>query len=114
MCRPRHHLLGNPIRFPFIEIPGRVNREFGLHAESLLLAALAALAARHRAIAAGAFALHYTVQGGGFVRRIIPLSHRGEFRVRRRSIGTAYGLLPSVDHPLEVLVTVARGSLCIQ
>jgi hypothetical protein len=52
-----HHLIGNPIRFLFVNVPWLVNLEFGLQTESLLFVALRASAAIHRVIAAGALAL---------------------------------------------------------
>ena len=52
-----NHLIGNPVRFLFVDITRVVNLEFGLQTQSLLFAALAALATRHRVIA-GAFTLH--------------------------------------------------------
>ena len=57
MRRRCHHLIGDPVRFLFVDIPRLVDLEFGLQTQSLLLAALRALAARHRVIAAGALAL---------------------------------------------------------
>jgi xanthine dehydrogenase molybdopterin-binding subunit B len=69
MRRRRQHLLGHPIRFLFVDIARLVNLEFGLQTQSLLFAALAALATRHRVIAAGALTLEELTGGG----------HRGWF-----------------------------------
>jgi hypothetical protein len=43
LSRRRHHLIGDPIRFLFVDIARFINREFGLQTKSLLLAALLAL-----------------------------------------------------------------------
>jgi hypothetical protein len=56
--RPRcQHLIGDPIRFLFVDIPRLVNLEFGLQTKSVLFPTLAAFAPRHRVIGAGTSAL---------------------------------------------------------
>jgi hypothetical protein len=52
-----HHLIGDPICFPFVDIARLADLEFRLQTGSFLLAALAAFATRRRVIAAGAGAL---------------------------------------------------------
>ena len=64
MCRRCHHLIGDPVRFLFVDIARLVNLEFGLQTQSLLFAALLAFAASHRLISACAFALQYPACGG--------------------------------------------------
>jgi hypothetical protein len=43
MRRRCQNLVGNPIRFPFVDIRRLINLEFGLQTKSLLFAALLAL-----------------------------------------------------------------------
>ncbi len=58
MRRRCHHLIGDPVRFLFVDIPRLVNLEFGLQTQSLLFAALAAFPTC-RKIPARALALQY-------------------------------------------------------
>jgi hypothetical protein len=50
-------VIGDPIRFLFVDIPRLIDRELGLQAKSLLLAALFALPGQAGRAAACAFAL---------------------------------------------------------
>jgi hypothetical protein len=63
MYRRRHHLIGNPVRFLFENIPRLVNLKLCLQTNSLHFAALLALTARQSMIAAGACALEQPAGG---------------------------------------------------
>jgi hypothetical protein len=53
-----HYLIGDPVRFLFVDIPRLVYREFGLQTKPLVFAALHAFSTRNRVIATrSAFAL---------------------------------------------------------
>src|SRR5438128_1705423 len=69
MCRRCHHLISDPVRFPFVDIPRLVHREFGLQTQSLLLAALLALPRHTGRTTAGALALQYPALAGAHRHR---------------------------------------------
>jgi hypothetical protein len=75
-----HDPISHPIRLSLVAIIRLIDLEFGLQTQALLPAALLALATRHRAITAGAFALEQ------------PAWHRKGRRIRR------YDLLPLRAH----------------
>jgi len=64
MRRRRHYMIGDPVRFLFVDIARFVNLEFGLQTQSLLLAALLALPGHTGRTTAGTLALQYPTLAG--------------------------------------------------